>query len=461
MSTKAGSGFYKKMLTLAIPIALQQLLTSCAQLIDTAMVVGLGNVSTAAIGVAGRWGFLINLALFGISSGVATLTAQHWGIKDLKSIRRAYGTGLVLAIAVGLIYTVCTFTIPKQMMMVFNNEPEVIAAGAQYLRYVSPYGIFVAISLITSTTLRSTEDVNTPLICSFAAVLTNTALNYILINGKLGLPVLGLRGAAIATATSMALQAILLFVIGRVKKSIIHTKASEIFDFEREFFKKFLRVCLPVMFNELLWGLGTNVYAMVFARQGSENYAAYTIFNSIEQIAFVFFVGICHACSIMVGKSVGAGKQKEAYSMAKRFVLLVPLLGVFAGVLLIIFRHPLLSLLPIETEGARQMTATLILIYSLWIGIRNIPYVCIVGIFRAGGDTKIGMYYDLFSLFVLSIPVVVYLGFFTDVPFWALLVAMYLAEDTVKAILCLHRFKSRRWIKQLTFAGDNPTVETE
>ncbi|MBQ2774425.1 MAG: MATE family efflux transporter [Clostridia bacterium] len=461
MSTQTRSGFYKKMLTLAIPIALQQLLTSCAQLIDTAMVVGLGNVSTAAIGVAGRWGFLINLALFGISSGVATLTAQHWGVKDLKNIRKAYGTGLVLAIAVGLIYTVCTFTIPNQMMMVFNNEPDVIEAGAQYLRNVSPYGLFLAVSLITSTTMRSTEDVNTPLICSFAAVLTNTVLNYILINGKLGLPALGLKGAAIATATSMALQAMLLVIIGLIKKGILRAKISEFFDLEREFFKKFLRVCLPVMFNELLWGLGTNVYAMVYARQGSENYAAYTIFNSIEQIAFVFFVGICHACSIMVGKSVGAGRQKEAYNMGKRFVLLVPLLGVFAGVLLIAFRYPLLSLLPIETEGARQMTATLILIYSLWIGVRNIPYVCIVGIFRAGGDTKIGMYYDLFSLFVLSIPIVVYLGFFTDVPFWALLVAMYLAEDTVKAILCLHRFKSRRWIKQLTFAGDNPAEESQ
>ena len=271
MSIENRSGFYKKMLTLALPIALQQLLTSCAQLIDTAMVVGLGNANTAAIGVAGRWGFLVNLALFGISSGVATMTAQHWGIKDYKSIHRAYGTGLVLAVTVGMIYTVCAFAIPRQLMMVFNNEPEVIEAGAQYLRYVCLYGIFTAISLVTSTTMRSTEDVHTPLLCSVIAVVTNTALNYILINGKLGLPALGLQGAAIATALSAALQAALMITIGYAKKSIVIAKPSETFSFEKEFFRKFLRVCLPVMFNELMWGIGTNVYAMVYARQGSEN----------------------------------------------------------------------------------------------------------------------------------------------------------------------------------------------
>lgn len=212
------------------------------------------------------------------------------------------------------------------------------------------------------------------------------------------------------------------------------------------------------MLNELLWGVGTNVYAMVYARQGSENYAAYTIFSSIEQIAFVFFVGICHACSIMTGKAVGAGKADEAYSMGKRFIKLVPLLGVLTGVAIIFLRNPLLRILPIETEGARQMTSTLLLIYSLWIGVRNISYVCVVGIFRAGGDTKIGMFLDIGALFLFSIPIVTTLGFLTDVPFYVLIIAMYIAEDTPKSLLCLIRFKSRKWIKQLTAAEDTPPV---
>ena len=143
MSNSTRSGFYKKMFSLAIPIALQQLLTSCAQLVDTAMTVGLGNVSTAAIGV----------------------------------IRRSYGIGLILALAVGALYTVLVLAIPEQMMRVFTSEEEVIAAGVQYLQAVAPYGIFVAISLVTSTVMRSTEDVHTPLVCSIASVATISSMH--------------------------------------------------------------------------------------------------------------------------------------------------------------------------------------------------------------------------------------------------------------------------------------------
>lgn len=453
--------FYKKMLALAIPIALQQLLTSCAQLVDTAMVVGLGNASTAAIGVASRWSFLINLALFGISSGVATMTAQYWGIKDVRSIHRTYGIGIVMALIIGVIYAVCTFTIPEQMMMVFTNEKAVINQGIEYLQNVSLYGIFLSISLITSTSMRSTEDVHTPLISAIISVLTNTGLNYILISGHFGFPALGLKGAAIATATAMALQVVLLFVLGYIKKNIIFSNWNGIFDFNASFLKRYFKVCIPVMINELMWGVGTNVYSMVFARQGSENYAAYTISDSIQQIAFVFFVGICSACSIMIGKAVGAGKLKQAYSMGIRFLILVPLMGLIVGSLLICVRYPLLRLLPIETEATLNTAAAILLVYSIWIALRNIPYVCIVGIFRAGGDTKTGMLLDIGALFIISIPVVSYLGFFTDISFPMLIAAMYIAEDTLKIILCLFRFRSKKWIKQLTFAGDNPAIEEE
>lgn len=450
MSNSTRSGFYKKMFSLAIPIALQQLLTSCAQLVDTAMTVGLGNVSTAAIGVAGRWGFLLNLALFGISSGTATMTAQFWGINDRRSIRRSYGIGLILSLAVGALYTVSVLAIPEQMMRVFTSEEEVIAAGVQYLQAVAPYGIFVAISLVTSTVMRSTEDVHTPLACSIASVATNTVLNYILIYGKLGFPALKLRGAAIATAIAMVVQAVLLFVIGNAKKNIIHAPIGEFFKKDIEFFKKFLRVCVPIMLNELLWGIGTNVYAMVYARQGSENYAAYTIFSSIEQIAFVFFVGICHACSIMTGKTIGEGREEDAYRLAKRFLIMTPLIGVFTGAVLASVRVPLLSLLDIETQGAFDLASKLILIYCCWLPFRNIPYTLIVGTFRAGGDTKIGILYDCLSLYLIGVPVVCYLGLVAKVDFVYLIIAMYMCEDIPKIILSLIRFKSKKWIRNLT-----------
>jgi Na+-driven multidrug efflux pump len=278
----------------------------------------------------------------------------------------------------------------------------------------------------------------------------NTVLNYILINGKLGFPALGIRGAAFATLISTAFQSVLLFFVLRTSKDIFNGKVKEFFRLPMAFIRRFSIVCLPVVFNEVAWAIGTNIYAMVFARQGSEAYAGYTIFSSIEQIAFVFFVGVCHACSIMTGKTIGEGHSDGAYKLAKKFVIMTPIVGIITGALFIIIRNPVLSLLEIETQAAFDLASKLILIYCLWLPIRNIPYTLIVGTFRAGGDTKIGIFFDCISMYVIAVPLIIYLGLFTDIEFHWLLVAMYLGEDLLKSILSLWRFKSKKWIKNLT-----------
>ena len=442
--------FFKNMAKLALPIAMQQLLVSCAQLVDTAMVTGLGNVVVSAIGVSSRWIFLMNLFYFGISSGSAAMIAQFWGAKEKNNIRKSYGIALIFGTAVAIMFNLAMFLFPAQLIRVFTSEQAVIDSAAQYMRIVAFMGIFSAFNQITCTALRSTERVNPPLFTSFASVAVNTLLNYILIHGKLGFPAMGIRGAAIATLTSTAFQSVLLFIVLRTSKDIYNAKFREFFRLSKDFFRRFSVVCLPVVFNEVAWAIGTNIYAMVFARQGSECYAAYTIFSSIEQIAFVFFVGICHACSIMTGKTIGEGDENGAYKLAKKFVIMTPVLGIITGSALSLVRNPILSLLNIETQAAFDLASSLILLYCLWLPVRNIPYTLIVGTFRAGGDTKIGIVYDLLSLYCLGVPVVAYLGLVAKVDFIYLILAMYLCEDILKTVLSLRRFISKKWIKNLT-----------
>lgn len=442
--------FFKNLFKLALPIAMQQLLVSCAQLIDTAMVTRLGNVVVSSVGVSSRWIFLMNLFYFGISSGSAAMIAQFWGAKEKKNIQKSYGAALIFGAAVAILFTLAMFFFSEYLIRVFTNEQPVIDTSVQYMRVVAFMGIFSAFNQITCTALRATERVNPPLITSFAGVALNTLLNYVLIYGKLGFPALGIKGAAIATLASTAFQSFLLIVVLRSSKQIFNAPLTEFFKLSSAFFRRFSIVCLPVVFNEVAWAIGTNIYSMVFARQGSECYAGYTVFSSIEQIAFVFFVGICHACSIMTGKTIGEGNEKGAYKLAKKFVIMTPIIGVITGAALIFAREPLLSLLEIETQGAFELASNLILLYCLWLPIRNIPYTLIVGTFRAGGDTKIGIYYDCLSLYLLSVPVVAILGLIVKVDFIYLIAAMYLCEDIPKTILSLHRFKSKKWIKNLT-----------
>lgn len=450
MNSESKSGFFRNMARLALPIAAQQLLVSCAQLIDTAMVTGLGNVAVSAVGVSSRWIFLMNLFYFGISSGSASLISQFWGAKEKDNIRKSYGVALIFGFSVAVCFCLAMFFIPGYLAKVFTDEAPVIEESIKYMRIVAFMGIFSAFNQVTCTVLRATEKVNTPLVTSIIAVCINTSLNYILINGKLGFPVMGIKGAAIATLISTAVQAIILFISIRTAKQVFKAPLRTYFSFDMAFVKRFSVVALPVVFNEGIWAIGTNIYSMVFARQGSEAYAGYTIFSSIEQIAFVFFVGICHACSIMTGKTIGEGKESEAYKLAKKFVIMTPIIGILTGSLLATFRNPLLSLLDIETQGAFDLASALIVVYCLWLPIRNIPYTLIVGTFRAGGDTKIGIVYDCLSLYLAGIPVVCYLGLVAKVDFIYLIAAMYICEDLPKTILSLIRFKSKKWIRNLT-----------
>ena len=447
---KSENNFIKNMLKLAFPIAMQQLLVSCAQLVDTAMVTGLGNIVVSSVGVSSRWIFLMNLFYFGISSGSAAMIAQFWGAKEKDNIKKSYGIALIFGAIVAFVFTSAMFFFPAQLVRIFTSEQPVIVTASQYMKIVAFMAPFAVFNQISCVALRSTERVNPPLYTSIISVAVNTALNYILINGKLGFPVLGIRGAAIATLTSTVVQSVLLFAVLRTSKDIYNAKFREFFKLSKNFFRRFSVVCLPVVLNEVAWAIGTNIYAMVFARQGSESYAGYTIFSSIEQIAFVFFVGICHACSIMTGKTIGEGNEKGAYKLAKKFVIMTPIVGVITGSALAFVRNPLLSLLNIETQAAFDLASSLVLLYCLWLPFRNIPYTLIVGTFRAGGDTKIGIVYDLISLYFIGVPVVAYLGLIAKVDFIYLILAMYLCEDIPKIAMSIHRFTSKKWIKNLT-----------
>ena len=442
--------FYKQAAALAIPIALQNLLTSCASLIDTAMVVVLGDNATAALGVAVRWSFLLNVVCFGFCSGSATLISQYWGAGDKSNICKTYGQALMMSMIVVVAFALGLALFPKTLMRVFISDPVIISLAADYARIYAIGVVFLVFSLITCAALKATARIYVPLISSATAVVVNTFLNYCLINGNFGFPKLEIRGAAIATVIGLVVQALIVLLFVCFGKTDISTSVKNIIKVDKELTKKYLKISAPVIFNESMWAIGTNIYVMVLARQGTEYYSGYTIFDTVQQLFFVFFVGISNACAVMVGASVGKGESELAYKNAKRFAIMTPLAGVILGLLSIVLRNPILSLMSIETELARTTASTLLLIYGCCLGIRMVQYTMICGVFRAGGDTKTGFKYDMLSLYCISIPAVILAGFAFDTPFVLIVAIMFLAEDVPKSILCIRHFKSRKWIIKLT-----------
>ena len=451
LAQKWDLSFWRSALALALPIAFQNLLTSSATLIDTAMVVGLGTAATSAMGVATRFSFLLNVTCFGFASGCAALLSQFFGARDRDNTRRTLGMALLLSLSFGLIYAAALLLFPAQLVGLFNNDPLILPLAVSYLRIFALGVPFVVFAQIMCFSLRAVECVKLPLLSAAVAVAVNTFLNYCLIFGQFGLPRMELRGAALASVIGCAVQAVVIFVGVLLTKNPFRGSLTGLFRFDRPFARKYWRISAPALFNEVMWAVGTNVYVMVFARQGIENHSGYTLYENVQQLFFVFFVGICGACSVMVGTRIGRTDREGGYLAARRFAIMTPIVGLVLGGILILIRHPLLSLFPVETQGAYDVAAACLLFYGCWLAIRMIPYTLICGIFRAGGDTRIGCVYEMIGLYLCGIPLVLFVGLvWQPAEFVFLVIAMFLGEDVCKGILCVRHFRSRRWIQCLT-----------
>lgn len=441
--------FIKAMLPLAIPIALQNLLMSSFQLVDTLMVGQLGEGAIAAVGAAARISNFANIVMFGFASGGSVFMAQFWGAGDVSGIQKTCGMLLLCNLPASVLICAVCRAFPQTVMSIITNDPYMIAEGARYLETACFSYVGVALSQTLSAALRSTENVKLPLIASGASVAANALVNYALIFGKLGMPRLGIIGAAVATAISAFINPLVIIIVSLIKRNILFASPREMLGFKKGFAGNFFRRALPVVFNETLWVIGTTGYDMVFGRMGADNYSALTVFRTVEGIAFVLFIGICNSCAIMVGKTIGEGRHDEARRTAERFLVLTPVLGILIGIVIVVLSDTILGVFALSPE-VRHTARLLLIIYAADIGLRNIPYISIVGIFRAGGDTKIGMKYDLLVLYLFALPLSIILGLVLKLDFVPVYTIMLLSEDIPKNILCVRRVLKGKWVKPVS-----------
>lgn len=458
LSKYLGDGeFWRGTMRIAVPIALQNLLASSFSLVDTIMLSRLGDVTLSAVGMAGQWSWLLSLVLFGFCSGCSVFVAQFWGVRDIAGIRKVYGITLLHSFAVSLLFCAAGAALPSVIVGIFNNDAAVIASGASYLRIAAFSYPAIALTNVFSTVLRSTEQVRLPLAATFASTVLNAVLNYILIFGKLGLPALGERGAAIATVIAAWVSPAFILAVSCAQRNILCARLSEIFGFSRALLRRFYRVMLPVLANESMWGLGTFCYNIIFARLGYEYYAAITVYRTVDNIMFTFFIGLCNACCVMVGKPVGSGDFDRAKADALRFAFIVPLLAAVVGALTAVFRAPLTAVFNLTGTLSALTSATaqtLLLMFGCEYCLRMIPYIMIVGVFRSGGDTASGTRYDIVCLWGIALPLVALTAFVLRWPFTAVFLVMLLAEDLIKVVLCVRRFRSMKWIRPVTSARE-------
>ncbi len=448
--------FWNVTLKLAIPVALQNVLTSSFQLVDTLIVSQLGDVTLSSVGMAAQWGWMAGLLSFGLCSGMSVFISQYWGIKNLKGIRRVMGLGLISSLVISLSFLAVALLAPGWVLGLFNNDPAVVETGCRYLRIVCFSYPAVALTYVMSNVLRGTERVKLPLYVSVVTTIVNAFADYGLVFGAFGLPELGVEGAALATCISSWLGPVLIFILSLFEKNLLTGPVRELFSSSLREIGEFFTRALPVTLNEGLWALGILTLNRIYANAGYEYYAGMTIFKTFSELAFAFFVGLGNACVIMVGKSVGKGKIARGVADARRFSVLVPMMGLAVGLVMILARQPLVALF---AAGDNLSATTITTAYAVTIFcsaeycFRNISYVQVVGVFRSGGDTLTGMFYDLGSLWLVAIPLTYAAANVLHLPFLGVVICAYLGEDIPKVILCLRHFVTLRWLKPVTQEG--------
>ncbi len=441
--------FLSLLLTLAIPIALQNLLSSSLAIIDNLMIGRLGDIAVGAVGVSAQIAQLINISLFGITSGGTIFAAQYWGKKDADGIRRTYGLVMLCCATVSLLASVLISTFPQVVLGFYTNSQAIIEEGTKYLRIAAFSYVGIAINLGFCTILRSTEQVRLPVISNLISVFVNIFFNAVLIFGYLGFPKLGIQGAAIATVIASLINPVFVFLVSFCKKNILRASLKQMFHFPKGFVSKFFSVSLPVFCNEAMWAMGVAGINMVYGRMGESNIAALTVTRTVENLAFVLIIGICNACGVMIGKTIGKEDFDTAHVYAKRFTLIVPAACLVIGGSIIALRGSILSLFSLSPE-AKFAAMFMLLVFGMEMPLRNIPFISIVGIFRAGGDTRKGMLFDISFLWCLALPCAILLGLVFKWEFLTVYPIVLLIEDIPKTFFCIRHTLSGKWMRSVT-----------
>ena len=444
---KSKKKFYKQLLMIAVPIAIQSMISSSVNMADIFMIGKLGATKLAALGLANQIMFLMALLLYGINSGSAVFMSQFWGKKDKESLYKVLGIALIASIFVGIIFLLGGQFAPKFLIRIYSPDIEVINSGASYIKIVSWSYIMTAISMVYGIQLRSVGVLKLGVYTSLISLIVNIYFNYALIFGNFGFPKLGIEGAALATLIARIIEMLIIISLVYKKKYPLACKIKELVKIDRKFLRKFCLTTAPVVANEMLWSLGMTAYAMVYARMSTESIAVINIVDSIAKILFTGFFGIASATVVMIGHRIGEKKEEEAIKCAYLLGKISIYMGIITGIIMVIIIKPLLNLYSLETEVYTLVVKTIYMLAFL-TPFKSFTTTTIIGILRAGGDVKYCLILDITALWLVGIPLVMYGGLTLGLPIY-IVYGMAGSEEVIKFIFSVRRVISKKWITNL------------
>lgn len=441
--------FYSQIWKLVLPILIQNLLSAAVNSADVVMLNFVGQSSISAVSLASQYAGILFSVYYGLGTGVTMLCAQYYGKGDMRAIDVVEGIALRFSLIISSGFALCAALIPEIMMKLYTNDPELIALGASYLRVLSISYFCWGIIEIYLSILRSVGRVAVCTVLNTTAFTLNILLNAVFIFGLFGAPKLGVLGVAIATSTSRVIELIGCFLVS-LKSKDVKMKLSYMFIKNKLLFKDFVRLSLPALGNDVIWGVAFSMYAVIIGHMGTDAVAANSFVVVVRNLGTIFCFGIASAGSILLGKIIGENRLEDAREGAKKLIKLTVIAGVVGG--LIVF-----ACMPVVLNYASGSLSDTAMHYLKYMLLINTYYVMgaavnttlIAGVFRAGGDSKFGFICDAIDMWVYAVPLGFVAAFVLDLP---VLVVYFLlcTDEFVKWPWVIKHYKSGKWLNNIT-----------
>lgn len=438
--------FYKKVLLILIPVVLQSCINQGVNMMDTIMVGQLGDAAIAASSQANQFYSLFQIFCMGLSAAGLVLTAQYFGAKDLKTVRRVFDLLLQLVILLGGLFGILTFLFPEQVMAIYvPGKPEIIRLGAQYLRVTALIFIPHGISLVMSNVIRSVGNAKLGLYVSLLSFAVNIGANYVFIFGKLGFPAMGVMGAAVGTLCARIVELIVCAVYLLKIEKVLQYRPTGLFRLPNpELFREFRRLGLPAIISDSLLGFAGTAISMIIGRMSEEVIGAWAIVMVVDRMCSVAIMGATSASGVVVGQTVGEGDFERARKEGWTFFFMSLGLGILAGCLVLLVGEASIGLYNI-TQGTREVAIIMMEASAIVVCFQAIQSTLSKGVLRGGGDTKFLMVADVLFQWCASIPLGILAGLVWKLdPFWVLIALRI--DYFIKSVWLIFRLKSGKWI---------------
>jgi putative MATE family efflux protein len=435
--------FYKRLALLALPIIGQDMLNALVNMVDTFMVGSLGETAITAVGLSNQLFFIYILIVFGISNGSAILMGQYYGAKDVKSIRKTLGISVALSILTALVFVYFAVLHSEAVLRIYSKDEAVVREGAKYLKVVGLTYFLCAFTVPVNTALKSMNKPKLPMFNSAVALATSASLNFVFII----VMQMGVAGAAYATLIARTLELVSQLALIKLTKMPLAGRFKDFLAADAAFFKKYIKLTLPVILNEFAWALGTSMYNVAYKHCGTEAQAALQITNTIQNIFWVIGMGIGSASGIILANTLGAGDKDKAIAYSRKMLAVVILVGLCVSCLFLLFSPVIVNIFNVS-DAVKAYSQKITYVIAAVLIVKLLNFTTIVGILRSGGDTLFCMILDLTAVWAVGVPLAFLGAYHLGLPvYWVL--AMVQAEEVLKLLVAGPRTLKNGWARTL------------